>query len=105
MEGVRELIRYGNISVGDTLGYTALHWMAVRGNEKLADLLIRSGANVDAMDNSQQTPLQRATAHGIVLAGNRSTIHKFNFSFGDSSLCRLQMKIKWSIYLSEAVPM
>lgn len=63
IEGIRELIRRGNVNVGDTLGYTALHWMAIKGNVKSADLLLKSGAHVDSVDNAQQTPLQRAVAH------------------------------------------
>lgn len=60
---MRELIRYGNVNVGDALGYTALHWCAIRGRVRLAELLIQNGAYVDAVDNLQQTPLQRAVAH------------------------------------------
>lgn len=63
LDGVRELIRLGNVNVADTLGYTALHWMAIRGNVKSADLLLKNGANVNVVDNLQQTPLQRAVAH------------------------------------------
>lgn len=37
--------------------------MAIKGNVASAELLLRSGANVDSIDNAQQTPLQRAVAH------------------------------------------
>lgn len=63
VEGVRELIRSGNVNVGDALGYTALHWCAIRGSVRLAEMLIQSNADVNAKDNLQQTPLQRAVAH------------------------------------------
>lgn len=63
IDGVRELIRSGNVNAGDALGYTALHWCAIRGSVRLAEMLIQSGADVNAMDNLQQTPLQRAVAH------------------------------------------
>lgn len=63
LDGIHELIRYGNVNVADSLGYTALHWIAIRGDVKLAELLLENGADVNAIDNLQQTPLQRAVAH------------------------------------------
>lgn len=63
MDGIRELIQYGNVDLADTFGYTALHFAALKGNVRIAEILIRNGANVNAVDIHQQTPLQRATAH------------------------------------------
>lgn len=60
---MRELIRSGKVNVGDALGYTALHWCAIQGKVRQAEMLIQNGAYVDAVDNLQQTPLQRAVAH------------------------------------------
>lgn len=63
IEGIRELIRDGNINEGDALGYTALHWMAIKGFTRAAELLFKSGVNIDVTDSAGQTALQRAVAH------------------------------------------
>lgn len=41
----------------------------IQGNEQLADLLMKSGANVDAVDNHGRTPLFWAAFQGKYLFG------------------------------------
>ena len=45
-------------------GETPLHMVAEWGRAEIADLLIRSGANVDALTVAQQTPLHKASFKG-----------------------------------------
>ena len=66
IERVRQLLRKGadvNTAQGD--GMTALHWAAERGDEKLTEVLIYSGANVDAGTRiGRYTPLHLASRGG-----------------------------------------
>lgn len=45
-------------------GWTALHWAAYWGNEKIAQLLLGRGANVDAVESEGLTPLHMAARMG-----------------------------------------
>jgi ankyrin repeat protein len=68
LEAVRELLRKGadvNNPQGD--GMTALHWAAERGDARLAEVLIYSGANVNAGTRiGRYTPLHLASRGGQV---------------------------------------
>lgn len=59
-------------------GYTALHWAAIKGNTKIAEMLVENGAKVDITDTSGQTPLQRATAHGKHNFESANIVKKIN---------------------------
>lgn len=45
-------------------GRTGLHYSAKMGNEKVSDLLINYGTNVNAKDKNGQTPLHIAAKNG-----------------------------------------
>ena len=46
------------------LGFTALHWAASNGQDKLTALLIRYGADINIQDTSKDTPLHYAAFQG-----------------------------------------
>jgi ankyrin repeat protein len=56
------LIEFGSIinSHGNLDGNTPLHNAVLSGNVDLVNFLLVRGANINEMDNNQQTPLQRA---------------------------------------------
>ena len=68
LEGVRTLIKQGadvNASQGD--GMTALHWAALNGSTEIAELVIASGANLEAVTRlGGYTPLHLAARAGRV---------------------------------------
>ena len=49
-------------------GMRALHAACYHGHDEVVQLLVTSGAEVDALDNWQRTPLHRAAAAGHVAA-------------------------------------
>ena len=59
---VERLLHAGvNASISDCNGFTALHFAAQEYQLKIARLLVRYGAKVDAVDKYGNTPLWRAT--------------------------------------------
>ena len=48
----------------DRYGFTALHWAAENGYEAMAKYLIENAANLDALNEDDETPLQIATKRG-----------------------------------------
>lgn len=66
VEGVRTLLKQGadvNAAQGD--GMTALHWAAMNGSTEIADLVIASGANLEAVTRlGGYTPLHLAARAG-----------------------------------------
>jgi len=57
------LEQYENIKDND--GMTPLHWVALMGIDKLAQLLLKQGANVNAKTNAGETPLDCAESSSI----------------------------------------
>ena len=55
-------------------GYTALHVAAFGGHDKIAQLLLHAGANVDELDNDRETPLLRVSAIAVLRLLLRATI-------------------------------
>lgn len=57
---VRNLIRQGtNVNIKNLNGSTPLHIACIRGNVEMIELLIKSGADVRALDNEGDTPLTK----------------------------------------------
>lgn len=55
---VRSLLsENASVDEGDNKGNTALHWAALNGDSRLAELLLSAGALVDATNDSDATPL------------------------------------------------
>lgn len=69
---VERLLELGvdpNSTSGDS-GASGLHYTAVQGSVEMAQLLLDSGANLEARDDAQATPLLTAAQHGnIEIAG------------------------------------
>jgi ankyrin repeat protein len=62
---VRSLLqRHVDVNVADVDGSTALHWAVYRDDRETAELLIRSGANVRAVNRYGVTPLALACTTG-----------------------------------------
>lgn len=53
-----------NASQSDYMGRTPLHLAVFKGNEEIADLLIKHGANINQKDNNGRSPLQKAVEKG-----------------------------------------
>lgn len=64
-KAVQESIRADIINQQDSRGYSCLHWAALNGNEKIMDMLIKLGANVNLRNNVLKTALQKATERSI----------------------------------------
>ncbi|KAK6855663.1 hypothetical protein PG995_007814 [Apiospora arundinis] len=64
VDTVRELLPAYNVNVKDSIdgedGQTPLWWAAANGREEVAQLLLDSGANIEARDNDDRTPLWMA---------------------------------------------
>jgi len=52
-----------DVKAADTMGFTALHWAADRGDVKTAQILLAHGATVDARTGMWYTPLHRAASY------------------------------------------
>lgn len=66
IQTVRELLS-GGIDINaelDEYGATALHWAVVKGQEKIAELLVSKGARLDQKNRDHDTPLHLAVAFG-----------------------------------------
>ncbi|KAK3281271.1 hypothetical protein CYMTET_10925 [Cymbomonas tetramitiformis] len=68
---------------GPGIGHTALHWAAAKGELGTLLWLLRAGADVDAVNSSDSTPLHAACANGqaeaaraLILAGGCSMTKK-----------------------------
>ena len=52
-------------NIKDTSGKTPLHKASARGHDKIVELLVKNGANVNAMSSSlHETPLMYAAERG-----------------------------------------
>ena len=66
LEAVRTLLGQGaNVEVEDDIHqFTRLYWAAFNGHLEVAELLLDSGASVDALNYANWTPLFSASARG-----------------------------------------
>lgn len=55
-----------NASQVDYMGRAPLHLAVFRGNEEIADLLIKHGASINQPDSNGKTPLVKAVEKGNV---------------------------------------
>src|SRR5713226_1155309 len=55
--------QHADVNAAQPDGATALHWAANRDDLETADLLIRSGANLNAANEYGETPLSLACAN------------------------------------------
>ena len=63
-------IAYGaNVNATDAFLNTALHYVCANGNQKLAELLLKSNANADALNLEKQSPIQVALKYGYPEVG------------------------------------
>lgn len=61
LERAQFFLTQGDVNAKDQTGYTPLHWSVTRRHADVARLLLTSGANVNARDKEQNTPLLAAT--------------------------------------------
>ncbi|KAJ2772545.1 hypothetical protein IWQ56_001332 [Coemansia nantahalensis] len=77
LKAVQAYIRSGvNVNSQNKMnGRSALHWACVRGNQAVAELLIRAGADTSVADNKGQTPLDvcKSDATRAVFPGYSAT--------------------------------
>ena len=66
----------------DDYGNTALHWSVFGGNYDIAELLLRNGADVNAIANDGVSPLWRAEDFGL------TRIADLVRSFGGKFICQ-----------------
>lgn len=62
LDAVNELIYYVNLASND--GETALDRAAKFGREKIVELLIQNGANIDPIETNRYAPLSSAATNG-----------------------------------------
>lgn len=48
----------------DDHGFSPLHWAAMKGQNKIVEMLLLRGARVNATNRGDDTPLHLAAAHG-----------------------------------------
>lgn len=61
------LVRRGsNVSYRNRVGWTALHIAAHDGSENITDLLIGARADINIVNNNNETPLQIAVQNGNI---------------------------------------
>lgn len=82
------------VSSKDDNDETALHWAAMNGHDRVAELLLAKGAEVDATDNEGMTPLHWAAFYGRLdvvklLLANKAAV---NVRSGDMSPSGLETK-------------
>src|SRR6266511_6176992 len=53
----------GTFTLTDQHGCTLLHYIAMRGNAKLMEILLAKGVNIEAKDSFNRTPLLIAASH------------------------------------------
>ncbi|KAJ8937888.1 hypothetical protein NQ318_021711 [Aromia moschata] len=53
-----------DMNQGDDHGFSPLHWAAMKGHNKIVEMLLLRGARVNATNRGDDTPLHLAAAHG-----------------------------------------
>ncbi|CAH1119591.1 unnamed protein product [Phaedon cochleariae] len=53
-----------DLNQGDDHGFSPLHWAAMKGHNKIVEMLLLRGARVSATNRGDDTPLHLAAAHG-----------------------------------------
>ncbi|XP_050513815.1 integrin-linked protein kinase [Diabrotica virgifera virgifera] len=53
-----------DMNQGDDHGFSPLHWAAMKGYNKIVEMLLLRGARVNATNRGDDTPLHMAAAHG-----------------------------------------
>lgn len=74
IEEVRTLAGRGNLEAQDFLGRTPLHIAVLSGHEDIVQLLLEAGANPNAQDQWEVTPLRRVEIIGATHGWDRSAI-------------------------------
>lgn len=82
-----KLVNSQNVnSVDDETGRTALHFAANYDLGDVVELLLKNGANVNAVDNDLNTPLHYAAKHGIhhdfSLSTTKLSANHFDWNLG-----------------------
>uniref|UniRef100_A0A7S2K781 PH domain-containing protein n=1 Tax=Leptocylindrus danicus TaxID=163516 RepID=A0A7S2K781_9STRA len=94
-----------SINKGDSSGYTALHYAAMYGNDECLTVLLDAGADPNALDIFNKTPLHRAMQHptkaekmkSLILAnGGDESILDPSMGYDDGDLCaNKRIKSSW----------
>ena len=75
----------------DPYGMTPLHWAAWKGQDSIAELLLRSGSQtLDALDSHSMTPLHYAARFG------RCSTVELLLRFGSQALNSLSFTLQWT---------
>ncbi|VEN43066.1 unnamed protein product [Callosobruchus maculatus] len=79
-----------DMNQGDDHGFSPLHWAAMKGHNKIVEMLLLRGARVNATNRGDDTPLHLAAAHGHreivnMLLRQRADVN-FTNEHGNSSL-------------------
>lgn len=77
LDAVDELIYYVNLASDD--GETALDRAAKFGREKIVELLLQNGANIDPIETNRYAPLNAAASNG---KRNSLSINRREFNTG-----------------------